>query len=285
MLDYSKIAILTTVINFELYNKTSKLFPLGIKKYVIDGRNGMHGIHSIKYMMRILKGKGIQWLIMVDEDVIFQNSSIVFHIIEEMKSNNMVVAGIRDGGMISHRNYNPFVINTFFSILNFTEIKNSWNRKEVLKNQYIIKNEFDDNLLNLKESYDVESIYEPYYCFYLWLKRKKKKFLFLESKMHDDKVTNTVLFNSKPFLNHTWYARSYGVNSKHTKRIDTILNDSLNASLKGSTYNTVDYILYKDKLFYIKSMFKKMLKKVSLKINEPIIAIIIYSFLYKYIMY
>jgi len=59
MLDYSKIAILTTVINFELYNKTSKLFPLGIKKYVIDGRNGMHGIHSIKYMMRILKGKGI----------------------------------------------------------------------------------------------------------------------------------------------------------------------------------------------------------------------------------
>jgi len=215
---------------------------------------------------------------MKDEDVIFNDASIVFRIIEEMKSNNMVVAGIRDGGMISHRNYNPFVINTFFSILNFTEIKNSWNSKKVLKNQYIIKNEFDDDLLSLKEDYDVESIYEPYYCFYFWLKRQKKKFLFLESKMYDDKITNMVLFNSKPFLNHTWYARSYGVNSKHTKRIDTILNDSL----KGSTYNTVDYILYKDNLFYIKSMFKKMLKKVSLKIHEPII---IYSFLYKYIMY
>ncbi|WP_262710848.1 hypothetical protein [Flavobacterium franklandianum] len=37
----SNIAILTTVINHELYQKSSQLFPQNIQKYVIDGTNGM----------------------------------------------------------------------------------------------------------------------------------------------------------------------------------------------------------------------------------------------------
>ena len=81
MVENSKIAILTTVANFELYRRTSQYFPIGIQKYVIDGTNGMHGIHSIKYMMKTLKNKGIEWLIMADEDVIFSNSEMVFSLI------------------------------------------------------------------------------------------------------------------------------------------------------------------------------------------------------------
>jgi hypothetical protein len=40
MIDKSKIAIITTVANFDLYNKTSLFFPVGIRKYVIDGTKG-----------------------------------------------------------------------------------------------------------------------------------------------------------------------------------------------------------------------------------------------------
>jgi hypothetical protein len=43
------------------------VFSKEIPHYIIDGTNGMHGIH-IKYMMKRLKGKGIDWLIMADED-------------------------------------------------------------------------------------------------------------------------------------------------------------------------------------------------------------------------
>ena len=71
MIDKNKIAILTTVANFELYSHTSRYFPKDIKKYVIDGTNGMHGIHSIIYIMHKLKNEAIDWLIMADEDVIF----------------------------------------------------------------------------------------------------------------------------------------------------------------------------------------------------------------------
>ena len=174
-MDKSSIAIITTVSNFELYNKTSCYFPPDIQKYVIDGTEGMYGIDSIKYMIHKLKDKNIKWLIMADEDVIFLNNNIVFSIINYMEKENIIVSGVRDGGVIAHRNQNPFVINTFFSILNFKEISAIWNKKEMLKNQYTKGNEFDDDISNLKYNFDVNSLYEPYYCFFLWLRRKNKK--------------------------------------------------------------------------------------------------------------
>ncbi len=223
----SKIAVLTTVANFELYKITSKHFPKGIQKYVIDGRDGMYGVHSIKYMMKKLRGKGIEWLIMCDEDVIFTKSDVVFSIINEMLLNEYTVCGIRDGGLIKHRKQNPWAINTFFSVLNFKEIEEHWNEKEVLKNQYILENEFKDDLSKLTEEFDTQSIYEAYYCFYFWLRRRNKKFLFLDAQQYDDGISNTVLFQNQVFLYHTWYARSYGRSKKHTERINYLLDNKL----------------------------------------------------------
>ena len=125
----------------------------------------------------------------------------------------------RDGGVIPHRIQNPYGINTFFSILNFKEILALWNEKEILKNQYILENEFDDDLSLLDGDYSKESLFEPYYCFYFWLRRKGKKILFLDASVpfEEDNITNLVVdTNQNPILYHTWYARSYGLNEKHT---------------------------------------------------------------------
>ena len=181
-----------------------------------------------------------------------------------MKNNNYTVCGVRDGGMIEHRNKNPYVINTFFSILNFKEIERIWNVQDMKKNQFILDNEFDDNLSKLSGKYDASSTYEPYYCFYLWLRRSQKKILFLETNMCEDEITNKVLFKDKHFLYHTWYARSYCKSEKHTNRIDVILNEYITDSEK----NIVEYILYKDSMFYINSKFKKILKKIKIKFNR-----------------
>ncbi len=265
MIDKSKIAILTTVANFELYKKSSLYFPKEIKKYVIDGTNGMYGIHSIKYMMQKLTGRGIEWLIMADEDVFFTKTNTIFSIIEEMNQNNSTVCGVRDGGVIPHRNKNPWVINTFFSILNFKEVEAIWNKKEVLKNQYTIENEFEDNLLNLQENFNVKSIYEPYYCFYFWLRRQKKKVLFLNAKMCDDKISNTVLYKNKVFLYHTWYARSYGISEKHTKRIDFIL-DLLGTKIDKNKDTQIT--IFKKKSFAFEQNLIKLYKKIRNKISK-----------------
>lgn len=131
MLKYPNSIVLTTVSNFTLYEKTSQLFPKGIKKVVLDGSNGMHGIYSILFMFKYFKKSDIEWIVMVDEDVVFKNSNEVFNIIEYMDKNDFTVCGIRDGGVINHRNFNPYVINTFFSIINFKKLKAIFNKKEM----------------------------------------------------------------------------------------------------------------------------------------------------------
>jgi hypothetical protein len=263
-MDKSKIAILTTVANFELFQITSVFFPEGIQKYVIDGTNGMHGIASIKYMIHKLKNKGIKWLIMADEDVIFFNSDIVFSIIDQMEEQVITVCGARDGGVISHRNKNPYIINTFFSVLNFKDVLEAWNKKEMLQNQYLIDNEFNDDLDSLPELYNANSLYETYYCFYLWLRRLGKTFLFLDSKMDIDGISNYLEYKGESFLCHTWYARSYKQNKKHTARINKHL---LKKHGKSVDKLKPQPIIYKHKTFYFTRKIKKYYKRVMMKLN------------------
>lgn len=265
-MDNSKIAIISTVINQELFQKSSQLFPENVTKYVIDGTNGMFGIDSICYMMKKLKGKGIEWLIMADEDVLFVNPKGVFTIIEEMKSKNYFVCGVRDGGVIPNRYFSPYLINTFFSIINFKVLEIIWNEKEVLKNQYINDNEFNDDLNNLKEAYDVNSIYEPYYCFYFWLRRRNKKILFLEASapFSDDRITTLIKDTlGVPLLYHTWYARSYGNNNKHTNRINKVFD-----LLQFENSKVTKPIVFKHKTFFLKIKIKKLYKKVIMKFQK-----------------
>lgn len=265
-MDKSGIAILTTVANFELYSKTSQLHPEGIKKYVIDGTNGMHGINSILYMFKVLKNKEIEWLIMADEDVIFQDSDEVFHIIDYMKTNNITVCGIRDGGIIPHRGFNPYVINTFFSILNFKKLSSIFDKNTILQNQYIISDEFSDDLDNLPFKYDKQSLYEPYYSFYFWLRRNGEKFLFLEANVpfKEDSITNSIVgISGKPFAFHTWHARSYGVNIKHTRRIDKVLSSDF---FDNNRVNN-DHEVFKDRYFSLTQKVKKFIRRVELKLG------------------
>lgn len=261
----SNIAILTTVANFELYGITSKLFPRGIRKYVIDGRNGMHGIHSINYMFNKLSNEDIDWLILADEDVIFKNAEDIFSIISKMEAENLSVCGVRDGGRISHRKYNPTAINTFFSIINFKEISKIWNKKEVKKHQYILPSEFEFDKTQLNGLFDVLSLYEPYYCFFFWLKRKGKQFLYLDSQMLDDNISNALMFEGQVFAYHTWYARSYNINEKHTVRINKVLNEMTIGVDSGTLDSNV--VIFKDQFFFIKMKIKKTFKKILNKLK------------------
>lgn len=260
-LDKSKIAILTTVANYKLYEKTSRCFPEGIKKYNIDGTHGMYGLKSIIYMMKKMKAKNIDWLIMADEDVLFIKPNLVFDLIEEMESKSITISGVRDGGEISHRNQNPFVINSFFSVLNLKQVLSLWDEKEMLKHQYIENEEFDDDVECLKYNYDINSLFEPYYCFYLWLRRKKQDILFLTSKMHLDSITNTVQYKKQDMLYHTWYARKYGESVEQTKRIDAILklNNKTSYKTKNKSIRFKSYgFIFNKKINKIKNKLKSL---------------------------
>ncbi len=261
-----KIAILSTVVNFELYAKSSRLFPQGIPKYVIDGRNGMHAMDSVRYMFRKLKDEPIDWLIMADEDVLFIQPELVFGCIERMQEQGYSVCGVRDGGVIPHRMQNPYAINTFFSILNFKDALALWNEREVLQHQYVTAGEFDDDLTQLTSSYNAESTFEPYYCFYFWLRRNGRKMLFLDASVPfpDDAITNKVADDlGSDLLYHTWYARSYGSNQQHTARIDAVF-----ARVKPGNATVSAPIIFKDKSYAFRKKIAKFYRRIVNKIKR-----------------
>lgn len=260
-----KIAILTTVANFDLYHKSNPLFDVSYDRFVIDGRDEMYGIHSLLYMMKKFKNFEYDYVIMADEDFIISSNKSIVDLIDEMEENNIAVAGVRDGGVINHRKYNPFCINTFFSVLNLKRIKEIWNKEEVLKNQKIAAKEFELEEV-LKYEYDELSLYEPYYCFYLWLLRKGKKIKYLTSKTlneNNDDITNVVYDDINNIIGyHSWYARSYGVNKRHTERIDLLLN-----KIKIPRLTNVNYVLWKDISFKYIQAIKKFFRKVKMKLK------------------
>lgn len=260
----NNIALITTVVNFGLYAKTSRRFPTGIQHFVIDGRNGMHGIDSIVYMFKKLKKYNIKWLIMADEDVIFNDEDYIFDLINLLNKNNYLCCGVRDGGVIKHRNYNPFAINTFFSIINFEKLKSIFNISKIKKHQYIRKGEFNDDLGNTIFNYNKESLYEQYYCFYFWLRRNGGRILFLNSKMGDDAISNK-LFSPEglELLTHTWYARSYGINQTQTKRIDGLLN-----GFNFQNYSPPTPIYFKDRRFALRKLLRKSKKRIEMKLKK-----------------
>lgn len=271
LINNSKIAILSTVNNFVLYEKSSSLYPKDIQSYVIDGRNGMFGVHSINYMMKIFKRKDIDWLILMDEDALFIESNLVYPLIENMALNDYIICGIRDGGMLPERSGNPYVMNPFFSIINLKELKKIWNKKEMLTNHYIKEGEFEDDLSFLKYAYNTNSMSEPYYCFYFWLKRKNKKLLYLDIKLPfiEDKITNTVQdLSGKSILYHTWFSREYGdERGRHTARIDKVFNQFC----ISENNNNFRPIIYKDHLFVLKNRYRRFKKHLKMRLGLKII--------------
>jgi len=140
-----------------------------------------------------------------------------------------------------------------------------WNKQEVLKNNYISENEFDDNLSELKENYEIKSLYEPYYCFYFWLRRKGNKILFLEATTPfiDDNITTMIMdANGQVLLYHTWYARSYGSNDRHTKRINKIFE-----LLEFENKVTSESIIFKHRTFFIIKRVRKLYQRIRMRIQ------------------
>lgn len=262
-LDKSKVAIVTTVCNWDLYERTKHFFPNNIKIFAIDGTRSFYGIKSMVFFMKKLKKYNLEWLIMADEDVIFTNPEKVFDLIEYLHINDYTVSGTSEASRFENWTKHPYVINTFFGILNLKDIYKIYDEKEMLKNQYVLENEFSHKESWMPEyPHKINSLAEPYYCFFLWLLRKEKKtkFLNISRPVKDDLLTTVVHdHNGHAFLSHTWYARFYKIDNFHTFRIDKIIKQGLN---NCTTENPIILIDHKHNFkFFLYKYFHRFLRK------------------------
>ena len=104
--------------------------------------------------------------------------------------------------------------------------------------------------------------------FFLWLKRKNHKFLFLNADLlhpdTDELATEVYDLDNKPFLIHTWYARAYWKNAAQTKRIDTIID----SYAPDSNDHAEEAEVYKDEFFKYKLGFRKLKKRIQNKLGK-----------------
>lgn len=263
--DKSKIVIISTVSNLGLYRQSMKYHPDKIDRVIIDGRNDMHGVDSLIFMFKKLKNTDYEWVIMVDEDVFFTNQDKIFNLIDYMIDNDFTVCGVRDGGMISHRNYNPLAINMFFSIINYKKIKSTLTINDIRENHHV-NFKFNFKLPEFKSEFDLKSLKEPYYGFYFWLLSKGYKILYLNIKNSLNDYLSTIVLDHKEneLLIHTWYARSYNSSKFHTDRINNVIK-KLGSENKLLFNNKEDYKVWKNSSFYARNLIRKTLKKIKMK--------------------
>jgi len=261
-IEKSEIAIITTVSNIELYNKSLKYHPEGIDRIMIDGRKGLYGMESIIFMFEKLKKTNYKWIIMVDEDVFFIKPKLVFDQINYMNKNNYTISGLRDGGVVNHRTYNPFAMNTFFLIINYEKLKPIWNKKEVL-NTHKIDNKKMLSLNNLEYDFDVNSSFELYYPFFFWVLNKNNRLLYLETKSpfkKNDVYSNAVYDHRKnTILVHSWFARAYGKYEEHTKRIDELIETTMQ---RTNLNDNISYVVWKNLYFTFMFNLRRIIKRI-----------------------
>jgi hypothetical protein len=264
IIDPDKIAILTTVSNFELYQKSINTFPAGITRFVVDGTRGFYGIRSLLFSIDKLKNLHFEWLIMADEDVIFKNPDYIYDLIDYMNQNDFICCGMRDGGTLSWRNQSPYAINTFFSVLNIKEVSYIFDKRDILRNQYIKPDENIGDLTDLKsDNFDKDSLFEGYYCFYFWLLRQGKKILYLDAtSLNNDETTIVFDHKAREILYHTWYARFYQREKRHTERIDRILD------LGKDEGHNKEYTILKNPTFEIRLFFYTYIQRISRHWNQ-----------------
>ena len=238
-----KIAIVSNMLNVNLYIESSSFYSNLFPKFEIINVYGKNKLFGLKFFHHIIQTLfDYDWIIVVDEDCFITNQKALIDLLQHQIDNNIDCSGMPDGGVISHRDYNPVAINPYFTILNLKKIRSIYNKKAIDNTRYtpelkkhapthLFKKKFDASSYPTMQKLPKRKAFgvkykdnEPYYKLFFWMLKNGLKFLYLDAYNYDngDEFT-TILKNHEgvDFAYHTWYAREY--NGKHKSRIDNII--------------------------------------------------------------
>ena len=230
----AKIKIYTRSANIELYHFSQKLIDLPYP------RVRLYGTSAEGYLYTMVQDVDCDIAINIDEDAYVIDNSALESLLNYVIDNNIVCCGMRDGGVLSIRNFNPIIQQPFFNIINLKAVREKYNQQEIEQFDYLAnKEELIKTLPVSLQNYDGLKYFdfEPYYNFFFWL-AKHFKMMYLDVAKHEDGLT-TIVYNQmhEPILFHTWYSREYGHNAFHTSRIKAVINEAY--AIQGKQYQSV----------------------------------------------
>lgn len=217
ILDGLNIQIYTRSCNDQLFQMSGKTIDLPYPKKKLKFTTGGG------YFYEIMKTSDADIVINIDEDAFITDNDELKSLLEYFVENKYVNCGVADGGVIPVRVHNPISINPFFNIMDLRVLRKEFSLDTMQKFE-----KFDPELKKLTNTEQMKSkyeydMYEPYYPFFMWI-RKNYKVLDMNATTLDDGFTTVLMSqNNKPLLYHTWWSRSYGLDSYHTERINGII--------------------------------------------------------------
>lgn len=225
----NNIKIYTRSANIELYRYSQGLIDSPYK------RVRLYGTTADGYFYQMLEDKDCDWVINVDEDAFVTGNGAIARLMSYMMEKDIVCCGMRDGGVLPIRYFNPIVQNPFFNIINLKAIREKYNREEIEAFDYAVNKKELVKWLP-KELQEYEGLeydnYEPYYKFFFWL-AKNFKLMYLDVAEHKDGIT-TIVYNQnhEQMLLHTWWSREFGEDEIHTQRIKAVIDEAYAAQCK-----------------------------------------------------
>lgn len=215
--------VFTRSINYELYRMSDRCMGLDLPRVRLVNTT------ADGYFFRMLDDTNCDWAINLDEDAFVVNADAILSLLDYMKCNGYVNAGMSDGILV--RPCNPAITNPFFNILDLNTIRKRFNLREIRKFNYqlhrdFIRSKLPAHLRQMGENrFDMDQE-EPFYRFFFWMAFHFPT-LYLDAEMHPDGIS-TILKNhqGEPMLYHSWFSREWRHEPQHTQRIETLYREA-----------------------------------------------------------
>jgi len=225
------VLIVTRSINATLYGRSQALLTLPYKRHRIVGLN--HWMNARDYL-HVLFEHDVKWLMNLDEDCFVFDNARLAGLLQYMQEQDYDFCGIPDGGACIHRFHNPVAMNPFFNIFHVGRIRPKLRACDAWQvNQRVHRPEFESftprSLMKEGHKFAYDN-FECFYGFFFWLLENGFKPLYLPSRELADGLTTEVQdHKNRPFMYHTWFARSYESDAAHHARIDRAFERACNA--------------------------------------------------------
>lgn len=224
----ARVKVCTRSMNERLYERAMSLVTVPFPKQRLVGTT------ADGYLYQVIADTSADYVINIDEDAFVTSNERLLDLLDHVIENGYGNAGMPDGGVISHRVWNPLVTNPCFTIMNTKLLRG------VMDLAAIEAMDVDDPALEasvprelMRLPWEMHAGYEPFYRLSIWMSQTVKT-LYLDAREHRDGISTEILDHlGRPVVLHTWYSREYGRDFEHTDRINAIADEAHALSGEG----------------------------------------------------
>ena len=178
--------------------------------YVVDGSDGCYGLSAIRHVIEHVPTRHV---VLLDEDAFVFDNARLRQLLAWADQHGLAAVGVPDGGVFAARTHNPNALNPFFNVLDLAAIREVWSVDACLawrgRGSEMTEPWPPGELFEPEVRYAFDD-FEPYYCFYFWLRDAGLATGYLDARTHSDGMSTIVLdHEGAPVVIHAWSARKF----------------------------------------------------------------------------